>query len=328
MRLVGLAVVLAVGLTLAPLAAVAQQAGKVYRVGFLGSGSAEGFYTDLLQGLRAGLGELGYVEGKSVVFEYRFAEDKYERLTSLVAELVRSKVDVILAHGSPAIRAAKHATSTIPIVMVGAGDPVGTGFVASLARPGGNITGLSSIDVGLAAKRLELLKEILPKLARVAVIRNPTNPSGELQFRETQAAARSLGIEVQLFEVRDPKELESAFLVMPKARADAFTVIADPLFLSQQKQIANLAMTKRLPSVFARNENVEAGGLMSYGPTLADLFHQAVTYVDKILKGAKPGDLPVEEPTRMYLVINLKTAKALGLPIPPSLLGRADQVIE
>jgi len=321
-----LTVVLAFGILAAPLAAEAQQAGKVYRIGFLGTGS-EGLYTDLLQGLRAGLRELGYVEGRSV-FEYRFADDKHDRLPGLATELVRSKVDVILAHGSPAIRAAKHATSTIPIVMVGGGDPVGTGFVASLARPGGNITGLSTIDVGLAAKRLELLKEALPKLSRVAVLRNPNNPSGDLQLRETQAAARSLGIEIQLFDVRDPKELESAFSVMGKARADAVTVIADPLFLSQQKQIANLATTKRLPSVFARSENVQSGGLMSYGPTLADLFRRARTYVDKILKGAKPADLPVEEPTRMYLVINLKTAKALGLSIPSSVLARADQVIE
>jgi putative ABC transport system substrate-binding protein len=315
------------GTLFGPLAAGAQQAGKVYRIGFLGSASAEGVYTDLLQGLRAGLRELGYVEGR-IVFEYRFTEGKYDRLPGVAAELVRSKVDVILAHGSPAIRAAKQATSIIPIIMIGAGDPVGTGFVASLARPGGNITGVSTIDAVLAAKRLQLLKELLPKLSRVAVLRNPANPVAELQFRETQAAARSLGIEIQVFDVRDRKELESAFSVIAKARADALTVIADPLFLSQQKQLANLAIAKRLPSVFARNENVEVGGLMSYGPTLADQFRQAVTYVDKILKGAKPGDLPVEQPTRTYLVINLKTAKALGLTIPPSLLGRADQVIQ
>jgi putative ABC transport system substrate-binding protein len=203
---------------------------------------------------------------------------------------------------------------------------VALGLVASLARPGGNVTGLSNIDVGLAAKRLELLKKALPKVSRVAVLRNPA--IGDLQFRETEAAARSLGIEPQLVEVRDPRELESAFAAMANARVDALTVIADTMFLSQRKQIANLAMTQRLPSVFARNENVEAGGLMSYGSTLADLYRQAGTYVDKILKGARPADLPVEEPTRMYLVINRKTAKALGLTIPPSLLLRADQVIE
>jgi ABC-type uncharacterized transport system substrate-binding protein len=246
----------------------------------------------------------------------------------LAAELVRDKVDVIVVHSTPGTRAAKQATRTIPIVMVNVADPVGTGLVASLARPGGHITGVSNIDVGLAAKRLELLKEVLPKLSLVGVLRNPNNPSGEPQFRETQDAARSLGIDIHLFDVRDRKELESAFSMMAKARADAFTVMGDPLFLSQQKHIANLATTKRLPSVFARNENVEAGGLMSYGPTFADQFRQAATYVEKILKGAKPRDLPVEEPTRMYLVINLKTAKALGLTIPQSLLLRADEVIE
>ena len=315
-----------VGLLAAPLAAEAQQPGRVWRIGFLGSGSAEG-YTDLLQGLRTRLRELGYVEG-TIVFEYRFAEDKYDRLPGLAAELVRSKVDVVLAHASPAVRAAKQATSIIPIVMMGAGDPVGTGFVASLGRPGGNVTGVSNIDVVLAAKRLQLLKEVLPKLSRVAVLRNPANPVSELQFREIQAAARSLGIETQTFDVRDPMELESVFSVIAKARADALTVIADPMFLSQRNQIANLSLTKQLPSVFARNENVKAGGLMSYGSTLADQFHLATTYVDKILKGAKPGDLPVEEPTRTYLVINLKTAKALGLTIPESLLRRADEVIQ
>jgi putative tryptophan/tyrosine transport system substrate-binding protein len=187
---------------------------------------------------------------------------------------------------------------------------------------------VSNIDVVLAAKRLQLLKEVLPKLSRVAVLRNPANPVSELQFREIQAAARSLGIETQTFDVRDPMELESVFSVITKARADALTVIADPMFLSQRNQIANLSMTKQLPSVFARNENVKAGGLMSYGSTLADQFHLATTYVDKILKGAKPGDLPVEEPTRTYLVINLKTAKTLGLTIPESLLRRADEVIQ
>ena len=315
------------GLLAAPLVAEAQQAGRTYRIGFLGP-AAERVYTDSLLSLRTGLRERGYVEGKNIVFEYRFAEDKYERLPDLAAELVRDKVDVIVVHSTPGTRAAKQATRTIPIVMVNVADPLGAGLVASLARPDGNTTGVSNIDVGLAAKRLELLKEVLPKLSLVGVLRNPSNPSGEPQFKETQAAARSLGIKIQLFDVQDRKELESAFSVMAKARADAFTVMGDPLFLSQQKSIANLATTKRLPSVFPRNENVEAGGLMSYGPTFADQFRQAATYVDKIFKGEKPGDLPVENPTRMYLVINLKTAKALGLTISQSLLQRADQVIE
>lgn len=249
-----------------------QPAGKTNLIGFLGGTSAGDVP---LPRFREGLRELGYLEGRNVAFEYRFAEDKNERLPGLAAELVRRKVDVILTHGSPATRAAKDATSTIPIVMVGTGDPVGTGFVASLARPGGNVTGLSTIDVGLAAKRLELLKEAVPKLSHVAVLRNPANPSGGPQLKETLAAARSLGIQTQLFEVRDAKELESAFSVMVKARAGAFTAIADPIFLSQRRRIADLAMTNGLPSVFARNENVEAGGLMSYGPTLTDLFRHA-----------------------------------------------------
>jgi putative tryptophan/tyrosine transport system substrate-binding protein len=307
------------------LGAEAEQPGKVYRIGFLGGTSAE---AAPLRSLREGLRKFGYVQDKNIAFEYRFAQDKNERLPTLAAELVRSKVDVIVSHASPPTRAAMQATGTIPIVMVSVGDPVGTGFVASLARPGGNVTGLSNNDTGLAAKRLQLLKEALPKLSRVAVLKNPANTSTESQFRETESAARALAIEVQPVDVRDPKELELAFSVMAKARAGAFTVMGDPLFLSQQKRIADLALTKRLPSVFPRNENVEAGGLMSYGTNLADLYRQAAAYVDKILKGAKPGDLPVEEPTRVHLVINQKTAKALGITIPQELLRRADQVIE
>jgi len=325
MRRIGLAVVLAGVLALAPLAVDAQQPGQIYRIGFISGTAADAVP---LPKLRAGLRELGYVEGKTIAFEYRFAEDKNERLPALAAELVRNKVDIIVAHGSPAIHAAKEATNAIPVVMLGPGDPVGTGFVASLARPGGNITGVSNTDVGVAAKRLELLKAALPKLSRVIALRNPTNPAAELLFKETQDGARSLGIEIHLIDVRTPVELERAFSMMAKARADALIAIADPMFLSQRKQIANLAMTKRLPSVFARNENVEAGGLMSYGAVLGDLYRQAATYVDKILKGAKPGELPVEQPTKFELVINLKTAKALGLTIPQSVLGRADQVIE
>ena len=318
--------VFALALLAAPLT-VEAQAERPYRIGFLGP-AAEAVYTDPLLRLRAGLRELGYAEGKNIILEYKFAENKHERLPGLASELIRSKVDIIVAHTSPATRAVKQATSIIPIVMVGVGDPVGTGFVASLARPGGNITGVSSIDTVLDAKRLQLLKELLPKLARVAVLRNPANPASPLQFREMQAAAQSLGIETQLFDVRDPKELESAFAVIAKARADALIVLADPLFLSHQKQIANLVVTKRLPSVFGRNELVDAGGLMSYGANLADQFQQTASYVDKILKGAKPADLPVQRATRFELVINLKAARALGLTIPQSVLMQADRVID
>jgi putative tryptophan/tyrosine transport system substrate-binding protein len=320
---VALAIVLAV---IAPSHGVqAQQSEKVYRIGLLSGSAADALP---LWSFHERLRELGYVQGKNIAFEYRFAEDRNERLLGLASELVRSKMDLIVTHATPATRVAKQATSTIPIVMVSTGDPVGTGFVASLARPGGNVTGLSNIDVGLAAKRLELLKEALPKVSRVAVLRNPANPNTELQSREAETAARSLRIELQLVDVREPRELESAFVAMANARVGAFTAIGDPLFLSQKKRIANLAIARRLPSVFARNENVEAGGLMSYGATLADMYRQAGTYVDKILKGARPADLPVEEPTRMYLVVNRKTAKALGLTIPQELLRRADQLIE
>src|SRR5262249_6850614 len=214
--------------------------------------------------------------------------DKNERLPALAAELARSKVDVIVAHASTGTHAAKQATSTIPIVMVSVGDPVAAGFVESLARPGGNVTGLSNNDAGLAAKRLELLKEALPRLSRAAVLKNPDNPAAEPQFRETQSAARSLAVEVEPVDVRDPKQLDVAFSAMVKARAGAFTVMGDPLFQSQQKRVADLALRKRLPSIFPRSENVDVGGLMSYGASLADMYRQAAAYVDKILKGAKP----------------------------------------
>ena len=322
-----LVIALGAGALATPLACFAQQqSAKIPRIGFLGAASKE-FYTDALKDFRAVLRELGYVEGRTIIIEYRF-EEKQERLPGLATEFVDSKVDLIVTYGTPGTRAAKQATSTIPIVMAAVGDLVGAGLVASLARPGGNITGLTNLDVGLAAKRLELLKEILPKLSRMAVLRNPTNPSGVLQYKDTQAAARTLGIELQLVDVRDPKEIESAIPAMVKARVGALTVLADPLFGSQQKQIANLAMASRLPSIFAREQNAEAGGLMSYGPNLADQFRQVATYVDKILKGAKPADLPVAQPTRFYLVINLKTANALGIKIPNSILLRADKMIE
>ena len=318
------AVALVLGVLVCVLSAETKQPAKVFRIGFLGA-SAD---AAPLRGLREGLRELGYLQDRNIIFEYRFAQEKNERLPALAAELVRSKVDVIVTHASSATRAAKQATSTIPIVMVSVGDPVGTGFVASLARPGGNVTGLSNNDAGLAAKRLALLKEVLPKLSRAAALRNPANPTADAQSKETESAARSLAIEVQPVDVRDPKELEAAFSVMVKARASAVTVMGDPLFLSERQRIADLALTMRLPSVFARSENVEAGGLMSYGTSLTELFRQAATYVDKILKGAKPGDLPVQEPTRMYLVINRKTATALGFTVPQELLLRADHLIE
>ncbi len=268
------------------------------------------------------------MDGQNIVIDCRSPERTSQPLHGLAVDLVSSKVDLILAWGTPAVKAAKQATSTIPIVMVSVGDPVGAGLIASIARPGGNITGVTNLDVGLAAKRLELLRAVLPKLSQVMVLRNPTNPSVDLQFKETQAAARLLGIELQFVDVRDPKELEGAFSAMAKAHVGALTVLADQMITSQRKQIADLAIRSRMASVFARPEHAEAGGLISYGPTQTDQFHYAGIYVGKILNGAKPADLPVEQPTKFELLINLKTAKALGLKIPPSILQRADRVIE
>lgn len=314
---------------LVPLLSLAQlPQAKMQRIGFLGQGSADGFYVELLEAFRMGLRQFGYVEGRTIEIEYRYAEDKPERLPGLAAELVSGRADAIVAHGTPATLAARQATSTIHIVMTGVGDPVGAGLVASLARPGGNITGLTNMDVELAAKRLALLKEVIPKLSRVAVLWVPGSVSSELQFDVTRTASRSLGIELQFFEARDSREIESAFSAIARSRAGALAVLANPLVLSQQKQIAGLASKGRLASVFARSENVEAGGLMSYGPGLDELFRQAATFVAKLLKGAKPADLPVEQPTKFELVINTRTAKAFGLRIPQSVLVQATRVIE
>ncbi len=268
------------------------------------------------------------MDGQNIVIDCRSPERTSQSLRDLAVDLVRSKVDLILAWGTPAVKAAKRATSTIPIVMVSVGDPLGAGLIASLARPGGNITGVTNLDAGLAAKRLQLLKEVLPKLSQAIALRNPTNPSADLQFRETQAAARSLNIELQYVDVRDPKELESAFSAIAKPSIGALIVLADQMFTSQRVQIANLAIRNRMATVFARDEHAEAGGLISYGPTQTDQFHHAGIYVGKVLQGAKPADLPVEQPTKFELVINRKTAKALGLTIPRELLLRADRVIE
>jgi putative ABC transport system substrate-binding protein len=321
-------VVIVLGSVLAaPLSVLAQSSGKIPRIGYLSSGNREA-YAEALAGLRAGVRNLRYVEGKTIAFDYRFAQEKPERLPGLAAELVKSKVDVILTHGTPETRAAKQATSSIPIVMLSVGDPVGAGLVASLARPGGNITGLTNLDVGLAAKRLELLKEVLPKLSRIAILRRPGNPSGELQYRDTETAAKVFGITPQLYDVRTLSELEGAFRTMSKGSADALTAMADPVFLVWRRQIAELALANRLPSIFARNENVEAGGLISYGPSLVELYGQAASFVDKILKGAQPGELPIEQPAKFDLFINLRTAKALGITIPKSVQFRADKLFE
>jgi putative ABC transport system substrate-binding protein len=316
------------GLLAAPLAAEAQPAAKVPRIGVLGSGSRSDL-SPRLDPFRQGLRELGWVEGQNIAMEYRFAEGRYDRLPDLAAELVRLRVDLIVAVPTAAVVAAKNATATIPIVMISVGDPVGLGLVASLARPGGNATGLSySAGLEIFSKQLELLKETVPKVRRVAVLSNPAHPAHPLQIREVNIAARSLGLQLQLLEARGPNEFDGAFAAMAKERVEALLVVVDAMFILHRTRLADLAARSRLPAVYGTRESVEAGGLMSYGPSVRDLFRRSATFVDKILKGAKPGDLPVEQPTQFELVINLKTAKALGLRIPQSLLQRADEVIQ
>ena len=319
---VGLGVILAM-----PLVADAQQAGKVWRIGVLDTTSPS-LNTTNLDAFRQGLRELGYVEGQSFVIEYRWAEGRPERFPSLASELVRLKVDLIVTRGTPAVLAAKKATGSIPIVMATSADPAGFGVVSGLARPGANVTGLSTIAIELAGKRVELLKEAIPRIARIALLANMSSPASAHQWRQIEGAARSLGLEPQLLDVRAPADFARAFDTAIKQRADAIIVANDTLTQNNFKRIVDLSAKHRRPSIFASREFVDAGGLMAYGPGFKDLYRRAATYVDKILKGAKPADLPVEQPTKFELVINLKTAKALGLTIPPSLLARADQVIE
>src|SRR5215471_20755805 len=310
-----------------PLAVRAQQGGKRYTIGILSAGGA-GVQVALNSAFFDGLRELGWVEGKNVVFENRNAEDRLERLPELAADLVRLKVDVIAASGTLAPLAVKQATDTIPIVMTASGDPLGSGLVASLARPGGNVTGMSLMVPDLGAKRLELLKELLPRLSRVAVLWNAANPYSALVYKETQAGGRTWGIDVQSLDVRGPDDFDGAFEAASRLRPDALITVEDPLTASYRKHIADFAARQQLPSLHGIREFVAAGGLISYGANLADLSRRAAYYVDKIFKGAKPADLPVQQPTKFEMVINLTTAKVLGLPISPTLLARADEVIE
>jgi putative tryptophan/tyrosine transport system substrate-binding protein len=311
----------------APLASEAQSAEKVYRLGLL-SGASSTQQETQLEALRAGLRELGYLEGKNIVIEYRWAEEKYDRLPDLAAELVRLKVDLIMTGGTPATQAAMQATTTIPIVMMATGDPLRTGLVASLARPGGNVTGVTQLGAEVAGKRLQILKDTVPRLSRVAFLRNPTSAAHTPYLNDLQAAARALRLTLQSVEVQAPGEFEMAFAGMMQQRPDALIVSADPVHRLRQAWIVDFAGKRRLPVLYQLKEYVEAGGLMSYGTSVTDNYRRGATYVDKILKGAKPGDLPVEQPTKFELVINLKTAKALGLTIPPSVLLTADQVIQ
>jgi putative ABC transport system substrate-binding protein len=309
-----------------PLGAPAQQSEKVYRVGVLNAGAVG--IPRLAAISRDAFEKLGWIEGKNITFEYRYAENHPDRLPELAAELVRLEVDVIMAGGTLAPLAAKRATTTIPIVMTTAGDPLGVGLVSSLARPGGNVTGLSFMAPDLAGKQLQLIKEVLPRLSRVAILWDAANPYPALVFEETQRAAQTLGIEVQSLEVRGPDDFDGAFEAAKRGQPDALITVGDPLMTEFRKQISDFASTYRLPAMYGLREYVEAGGLMSYGASISDLVRRAAGYVDKILRGAQPGDLPVEQPTKFELVINLKTANELGLTIPPLVLALADEVIE
>jgi putative ABC transport system substrate-binding protein len=322
---VGSIITLLLRLLAVPLAAAAQPPGQVYRIGFLSTTPPPAHrWEALLDGLR----ERGYHEGRNLVFERRFSEGNAERFPEFAAELVRLRVYLIIVTTTPAALAAKHATQTIPIVIPTAIDPVEAGLVASLARPGGNLTGLSILAPELSGKRLELLQEVMPGMTRVAVLWNAANPANALAWQETQVAARTLGLLLHSQDVRGPQDLEGAFARTAQARPEALLVLGDALLGMHRPQIAAFATEQHLPSVFAERESVVAGGLMSYGPSLPDLYRRAATYVDKILKGTKPADLPVEQPLKFELVLNLKTAQALGLTIPPSVLFQADEVIK
>jgi len=317
------------GLLAAPLAAEAQQAGKTYRIGVLGNVPLTDPRSARLWGAFAeGLRDLGYVDGGNTTIEHRSSEGKYERLPALAAELVRLKVDIIVAPAAQNVLAARQASRTIPIVMASVGDPVGNGLVASLARPGGNVTGTSFLTSAMVGKQLELLTQITPHVARLAILLNPANPGHPLTLEEAKAAAHLLRIQLQALEARGPDDLERTFAAMAREHAGALFVPWDGTFLVLLTRITRLAAKTRLPTLYGQRGYVDAGGLASYGPSAIESFRRAATYVDKILKGAKPGDLPVEQPTKFELVINLKTAKALGLTIPPSVLQRADEVIQ
>jgi putative ABC transport system substrate-binding protein len=319
---VGCIVTLLLSLLEAPLAAVvAQPREKVPRVGYLNSGAAsDPLRQRRLEAFRHGLRELGYVEGQTIAIESRWAEGHYEQYPALAADLVRMPVDVIVAMSGAATKAAQEATRTIPIVMSLVQDPIGSGLIASLARPGGNVTGLTVTGPDLVGKQLELLTEVVPKVSRVAVLLHPDNPASARWRREAAAAAWAVGVQLHTLEARNPQEIDHAFAAMTRERAGALLILGDALFGSQRRQIAELATQERLPSIFGPREYAEAGGLMGYGPNLLDLERRAAIYVHKILQGAKPADLPVEQPTKFELVINLKTAEALGIIIPPMLL--------
>jgi putative ABC transport system substrate-binding protein len=320
-------VLLGGSLLVAPALARAQPAGRVARIGFISPASAsDPRMQGLLEALRQGLRDLGYVEGRNLAIEPRWADEHYDRLPGLAADLVARRVDVIVAVAVPAIRAAKEATRTIPIVMAAVVDPVATGLVASLARPGGNVTGLSTMGPEITAKQVEMLKQIVPRAALVAVLWNPANPGNRPQLSATESASRALGMRLQSLEARTPADFDPAFAAMIRQRADALIVLADVMLNDNRSRLVELAAANRLPTVYGQDAG--GGGLLSYSANTRDLFRRSAGYVDRILKGARPGDLPVEQANTFELVINLKAARALGLTVPPSLLHRADHVIE
>ena len=319
---------LAFGVVAAPSMVAAQQGARVWRIGFLSSWSRQsliesGNHDAFIQGMR----DLGYVEGKNLVIEGRFADGQYERLPALAADLVRLKVDLIVAAPSPAIRAAQQATATIPIVFPSTGDPVGAGFAASLARPGGNLTGLSNLNLDVSAKLLELLKTMVPTMSRVAILANPGSSTESAMLQSMAQAAQKLGLQLLVVEARTEQEIDGGFATMARQRVDAMVIAADGFLNMQRRQIADLAIKYHLPSVTQSSKYPRAGGLMSYGQA-DNIYRRAASYVDKILRGANPGELPIEQPTRFELIINMKTAKALGITIPQSMLLRVDEVIE
>ena len=316
------AVLLAVGAV-----AEAQQPKKVARIGFL-SANSRAAMSARVETFQQGLRQLGYTEGKNIFVEYQYADRSVDRLSTLAADLVHLNVNLIVTEGPTATRFAKEATSTIPIIMAQDPDPVGTGVVASLAHPGGNITGLSSLRPELSGKRLELLREIIPRLSRVAVLGTSSTPGNTQSIRETELAATGFGIQLQFLEVADRKDIETAFRAATRGRADAVLVLASPFLLSDRNQLAALAVKRRLPAIYPSGDYVDAGGLMFYGASIPELFRRTAAYVDKILKGAKPADLPVEQPTKFEFVINLKAAKQIGVTIPQKVLARADKVIK
>jgi putative ABC transport system substrate-binding protein len=319
--------VFTLGVLITPSATQAQQRGHVPRVGYLGTSSAS-LEPELVKAFREGLRDRGYVEGQNILIEYRWAEGNYKRFPDLVADLVKLKVDLILTAGTPGALAAKRATQTIPIVMAVTGDAVGTGLVSSLARPGGNLTGLTTMVPDLEGKRLEILREVLPKLATLVVLLNTSNPYTAIPWEQTKISAKTLGIQLQPVEVQRPDDFQDAFARVARQRPDAITMVADRFLLAHRTQIVDFVAKTRLPAMYPYRDFVVAGGLMSYAPSYEDLFRRSAAYVDKILKGAKPSDIPIEQPTKFELLVNLKTAKMLGVPIPPSLLLRADHVVE